>query len=129
MKFCFVGVIKKALNPEPEEVVVVYEEVEQEEVKAKGVTSEVTFYYFDLFGRADPLRQMFEYHGQPYKKVSLEAAEWEAQKARGEGGEFGGGLPQATFMENGKEQRLAQFGAILRQFGMRYGYYDSTNFT
>ena len=28
--------------------------------------------YFGLLGRADPLVQMFEYHGQPYEKVSIE---------------------------------------------------------
>ena len=37
--------------------------------KGQNLTSEVTFYYFELMGRGDPLRQMFEYHGQPYKKV------------------------------------------------------------
>ena len=49
-------------------------------------------------------------------------------KARGEGGEFSGGLPQATYTENGVEHRLAQFGAILRHFGIRYGYYNSGNY-
>ena len=45
---------------------------------------------------------MFEYHGQPYKKVGYAPADWETKKASGEGGEFGGGLPQATFDdENG----------------------------
>ena len=29
----------------------------------KGITNEVTFSYFGLMGRGDPLRQMFEYHG------------------------------------------------------------------
>ena len=28
--------------------------------------------YFALLGRADPLVQMFEYHGQPYEKVIIE---------------------------------------------------------
>ena len=97
-------------------------------VKGQGVTSEVTFYYFELMGRGDPLRQMFEYHGQPYKKVGYKIPEWEAMKAQGEGGEFGGGLPQATYTENGVEHRLAQFGAILRHFGVRYGYYNPGNF-
>jgi len=44
---------------------------------------------------------MFEYHGQPYTKIDVDQAEWGAKKARGEGGEFGG-LPQASFTENGK---------------------------
>ena len=32
-------------------------------MKGKGVVSNVTFHYFDMNGRADPIRQMFEYHG------------------------------------------------------------------
>lgn len=59
----------------------------------RGITNEVTFSYFGVMGRGDPLRQMFEYHGQPYKKIDHVEEEWEAAKARGEGGEFGGGLP------------------------------------
>ena len=57
---------------------------------------------------------MFEYHGQPYNKVAKNMPDWEAQKASGDGGEFGGGLPQAVFTDNGKKHRIAQFGAILR---------------
>lgn len=97
-------------------------------VKGQGVTSEVTFYYFEGNGRGDPLRQMFEYHGQPYKKVSYSFPDWETQKSQGKGGEFGGGLPQATYTENGVEQRLSQFGSILRHFGIRYGYYNPRNY-
>lgn len=44
----------------------------------KGITNEVTFYYFGFLGRADPLTQMFEYHGQPYNKVTLDFGEWAA---------------------------------------------------
>ena len=83
----------------------------------------MTFYYFEGHGRADPLRQMFEFHGQPYKKVKFRPEDWAAKKANGEGGEFGGGLPQAFYTENGKQYRLSQMGSILRHFGVRYGYY------
>ena len=84
----------------------------QEETKAsasqnKVMTSEVTFYYFNIQGRADPLQQMFEYHGQPYKKVGYEFPEWEALKANGQGGEFGGGLPQAKYTSNGETVQLS----------------------
>ena len=46
---------------------------------------------------------MFEYHGQPYKKVAYgnDMVEWNAKKANGDGGEFGGGLPQATYTDGG----------------------------
>ena len=49
-----------------------------EPTQKQGITSHVTFYYFGLQGRGDPLRQMFEYHGQPYDKVTLEQDAWEA---------------------------------------------------
>ncbi len=53
----------------------------------------VEFDYFQGFGRGEPLTQMFTYHGQKFKKNDQDFAEWEARKARGDGGEFGGGLP------------------------------------
>ena len=97
--------------------------------KGKGcVAGTVTYYYLQGFwGRADPITQLFQYHGQACKYVALPPPEWEAQKARGDGGEFGGGLPQAMFSENGKSVRLCQLGAIMRYFGIRYGYYDPKN--
>merc|ERR1712083_76824 len=73
----------------------------------------VEFHYFGLNGRADPLRMMFEYHGQAYKKTD------------GQGGEFGGGLPYAECKVQGKQMRFAQFGAIIRMFCIRYGYYNT----
>ena len=85
----------------------------------------VEFTYFGLNGRADPLRMMFEYHGQPYKKNEETPESWEAKKAAGQGGEFGGGLPQAQCTIQGKQMNFAQFGAILRMFCVRYGYYNT----
>ena len=94
--------------------------------KAKGVVpGKVEFWYLQGMGRSDPLHQMFEFHGQPYQKIEKSNEDWEAQKARGDGGEFGGGLPQAIYMENGKKVRISQMGAILRHFGIRYGYYNT----
>lgn len=31
----------------------------------------VTFYYFELLGRGDPLTQLFTHHGQKFQKVAL----------------------------------------------------------
>jgi len=91
----------------------------------KGIVgSEVRWEYFEGFGRGDPLTQMFEYHGQSHQKTNLDFGGWEARKQRGDGGEFGGGLPQAYVTEGGKTTRMAQFGAILRSFGIRFGYYN-----
>ena len=53
--------------------------------KGKNLLNQcVEFHYFDgLNGRADPLAQMFEYHGQQYKKIGETAEGWEAKKAAG----------------------------------------------
>ena len=53
--------------------------------------------------------------------------EWEAKKANGEGGEFGGGLPQVQLTVGGRRVNMGQMAAILRSFGARFGYYDPTN--
>ena len=82
--------------------------------------------YFAGLGRGDPLQQMFEYHGQPNNKYGwdLNDGSWDRAKEQGKGGEFGGGLPQANIKINGKIENMGQFGAILRSFGNRYGYYN-----
>lgn len=93
--------------------------------KGKNTLPEVAFEYFTGFGRGEPLEQMFVYHGQKFTKRDQDiAGGWEARKAAGDGGEFGGGLPQAFITDKGKSYRMAQFGAILRSFGIRYGYYN-----
>lgn len=70
------------------------------------------------------LTQMFEYHGQPHNKKCYTQEEWGALKAAGNVGEFGGGLPQANIMVNNKKVNMGQGFAILRSFGIRYGYYN-----
>ena len=67
---------------------------------------------------------MFDHAGQGHTKECPAFDAWDARKAAGDGGEFGGGLPQVYCVENGKTTRMAQFGAILRSFGIRYGYYN-----
>ena len=72
------------------------------------IPTKITIDYFNIGeGRADPIRLMFEYHGQSYEKNGMEMPAWEAQKARGDGGEFGGGLPQCRMVMDGKNVRLA----------------------
>ena len=66
---------------------------------------------------------MFEYHGQPHVKASLSEQEWGAKKNAGDCGEFGG-LPQVDIMVGGKKVNMGQMGAILRSFGIRFGYYN-----
>ena len=58
--------------------------------KNQGVIpNEIILFYFPIMGRADPIRQMFEYHGQAYKKIDVDQAYWNEKKAADEGGEFG----------------------------------------
>ena len=71
--------------------------------KGKGVFSTpVEWEYFGMEGRGGPLKQLFVYHGQTENKKGWEPAAWEAEKAAGRGGEFGGGLPAAVITVNGK---------------------------
>ena len=94
----------------------------------KGICAKVEWMYFSGLGRGDPLTQMFEYHGQPHNKHGWELdGSWDKAKAEGKGGEFGGGLPQANVTEGGKTTNMGQFGAILRSFGIRFGYYNPSD--
>ena len=67
VKNCLAGIVMRATGA-----------AGSDPTQKQGITSHVTFYYFGLQGRGDPLRQMFEYHGQPYDKVSLEQDDWAA---------------------------------------------------
>jgi len=61
----------------------------------KGVLQQtIKWEYFAGFGRGDPLRQMFDHAGQMHTKECPTFESWGARKAAGDGGEFGGGLPQ-----------------------------------
>ena len=93
-------------------------------MKGRNTLPMVEFDYYEGFGRGEPLAQMFTYHGQKFKKNDQSFPGWDERKANGDGGEFGGGLPQALFQDKGKKYRAAQFGAILRSFGIRFGYYN-----
>ena len=70
--------------------------------KGKGCLDMVRFEYFAGFGRGEPLTQMFTHHGQKFRKDDQDFGPWEQRKAAGDGGEFGGGLPQAFFTDKGK---------------------------
>ena len=90
--------------------------------KPKGLLDcNVEFTYFNLGkGRADPLEQMFAHHGQTWSKNLV-------SPGQGPVGEMGTGLPQITTTIDGQEVKMGQFGAMLRSFGIRYGYYDPKN--
>lgn len=91
--------------------------------KKKGVLPQtINWLYFQGGGRGDPLTQMFEYHGQPHSKQGVGFAQWPAMKPT-EGGEMGG-MPIVKVNMNGKEMRFQQLGAIMRMFGIKFGYYN-----
>ena len=89
----------------------------------------IDLWYFEFCGRADPIAQMFEYHGQQWKKTSWTQENWGAAKARNDGkcGEFNGGLPQVKFTVGGKAMDCSGLSAILHMFGVKFGYYDPKN--
>jgi len=86
--------------------------------------AEIYFEYFESMGRGDPITQMMAHAGQNCEKRVLEIPAWTTRKENGDGGEFGGGLPQVFVKKGGKTMRMAQFSAIMRSFGIRYGFYD-----
>lgn len=88
-------------------------------VGKKGILSgTVKYTYFNIgYGRADPLEQMFSHHGQPHEKVAV-------APGAGPTSEFGTGLPQIDATIGGKNVHMGQLGAMLRSFGIRYGYYN-----
>ena len=85
----------------------------------KGVLSgTIKYTYIDGgYGRADPLQQMWDYHGQPCEKIGVEVGKQGTT-------EFGTGMPQVAANIGGKTTNWGQMGAILRSFGIRYGYYN-----
>ena len=74
--------------------------------------------YFEVYGRADPIRFLLHHAKIDYEYVGYDFPTWGKIKAEGKNGEFGG-LPRVTI--NGEE--MGQSLAILRMFGAKYGYY------
>ena len=110
------GAAQKAMGPAP---------------KKGAINACIEMWYFDgLCGRADPIAQMFAYHGQDWKKRGWSQEEWGAAKAKNNGmcGEFNGGLPQVKFTVGGKKMDCSGLSAIMHMFGVKYGYYDPKNF-
>ena len=66
---------------------------------------EVSIMYYPILGRADPLTQMFEYHGQPYRKINVDQEQWSSMKDTEEAGEFNS-LPMVKIYTRGSERNL-----------------------
>ena len=56
--------------------------------KSKNITETIKIEYFPFMGRADPLIQMFEWHGQPYEKIIVDQSTWNDVKGTQDSGEF-----------------------------------------
>ena len=86
-------------------------------------TGPIRITYFRGYGRADPIRFMLSHKGVPFEEVGVTPENWGARKALGDTGEMGG-LP----IVNGGGAPLAgmqQLSAIMRNYGLKYGYYPS----
>ena len=94
--------------------------------QGRQLVEHVKIEYFPVLGRADPLVQMFEYHGQRYTKSDVNDEAWKKFKQTGHAGEFSC-LPIITLTNKGREKELSQTLATLRCFGIKYGYYNPTN--
>ena len=79
-------------------------------------------YFESAYGRADPLVQLLAHKGEPYEYCALSQEEWAARKQNGDTGEFGA-LPIATW----EGEVYQQTNATLRAFGVRFGYYDQSD--
>ena len=66
-----------------------------------NLVDNVRIVYFPMLGRADPLVQMFEYHGQSYEKVVIDHPTWSVVKDTDKAGEFAS-LPIMTLMNKGR---------------------------
>ena len=86
-------------------------------------TGPIRITYFRGYGRADPIRFMLSHKGVPFEEIGVTPEGWGAKKASGDTGEMGGlpivhggGAPQGG---------MQQLSAIMRNYGLKYGYYPS----
>ena len=76
--------------------------------------------YFDIYGRADPIRLLLAYSGVAFKNVVVQQPDWPALKADTARYPHGG-LPMVTV----DGMRMGQTMSILRNFGLRLGHYPA----
>lgn len=80
--------------------------------------------YFDFLRFGDPLRLMFDHASQAQKNEYPTFESLDVKECAGFGDEFKGVFPQVLCVENGKSKSMTHFGANIRCFGIRFGYYD-----
>ena len=72
-------------------------------VKGTGLVKHVNVQYLPMLGLADPLIQMFEYHGQSYNKQIIEKDAWDELRGTENAGEFQS-LPIITVFNRGRQR-------------------------
>ena len=80
--------------------------------------------YFEVYGRADPIRMMLHHSKTPFEDCFVTFEQWKGMKGTPAAGEFQC-LPIVCV--NGKDHQ--QTGPILRSMGQRLGYYHGDNET
>ena len=76
-------------------------------------------YFPGKYGRVDPIIQLLAYKQANYEFVGVNFAQWAVRKAAGQTG----GLPIVTV----DGQKYQETKAILRMLGIKYGYYNPTD--
>ena len=77
-------------------------------------------YYFDIYGRAEPIRMLLNHAKHEFEDVRLDKEGMEKLKAEGKL-EFG----QLPLLETADGKYMVQSQAILRALGMKFGYYPT----
>lgn len=81
----------------------------------------IKVYYFDIYGRADPIRMLLTHAKQAFEDVRINGEQLAALKAEGKL-EFG----QVPMLEH-DGKHLVQSWAILRYLGKQFGYYPDNS--
>ena len=85
--------------------------------------SPIKITYFQGYGRADPIRFMLSHKGVSYQDFGMTPEALGAKKASGDTGEMGG-LPIVHDIE-WPQTGMQQLSAIMRLYGLKYGYYPT----
>ncbi len=84
-------------------------------------------YYFNFYGRAEPIRMLAHHAKIPnFEDVRMKIEDWPSTKASGKF-EFGQVPVIEVTDEAGQVHQYSQSMSILRFLGLKYGYYPASN--